>query len=81
MVPFHCQNVQCRRELARTDGQRLSFGVCVGGQWVELVSVRPSNKSDSVKLTCPCGRVRAWKRNRETLDSAERICYNASVPV
>jgi hypothetical protein len=44
MVPFHCQNAQCRRELARTDGQRLSFGVCVGGQWVEVAKKRRSNK-------------------------------------
>lgn len=81
MKPFTCQNVACKRELARTDGQRLSFGVCVGGQWVEIATVRPSNKGDSVKLMCPCGKVRTWKRERETLDSSERICYNASVPV
>lgn len=79
MVPFRCTNPHCRRELGRTDGRVLVFGVEVGGVFVVLARI-----SQRTALHCPqCCKISVWKRLESQpiraieayIDNEKQACY------
>ena len=79
MKPFTCDH--CQRELCRTDGQQLIFGVVIAGEWKVISRIRPKARTDVIKVICECGRVRSWQREAKTIDAGKQACYSNAVPV